>query len=54
MAGLAWWPKRPTIDPSRAGLAFLVENRGGRLSWRRGGGTGGRTWAAKEAGFGGG
>jgi hypothetical protein len=52
MAGLAWQPKRPTTGPSGAGLAAHAENRGGRLSWRRGGGIGGLTWIAGEVGFG--
>jgi hypothetical protein len=52
MAGLAWWQKQPTASPSRAGLAAHVKNRGGRLLWHRGGGAGGRTRAAGEAGFG--
>jgi hypothetical protein len=54
MADLAWWLKRPTTVPSRAGLAAHAENRGGQLSWRRGGGASGRTRVAGEAGFGGG
>jgi hypothetical protein len=50
VASLAWRPKRPTTGASRAGLVAHAENRGGQLSWHKGGAASGRSGERQRRG----